>query len=229
MCLARPFCAVRFGFDDRFLSCLTARMNCNLNSDLADVLELVYWLQPPLHRVGDPRDLIYALLGLTASKSAAIRPDYSLGVKHAFISATRALLSHGFPDILLSFKPCNFPSKVLNSSKLPSWAYDWSARGHDIFGNYIACGDKDTKPVSLSFGNIDLPCLGSRVSERREALILMGRECGSGTATGKAFSVAASVAGIAQQVVYTGNTTLQPPTPSSGASSPDIRELYGHR
>jgi hypothetical protein len=118
LCLARPFCtsgspadlrAISPGFDSRFLICLTARMYCNLNCDINKVLELAYRQRPPMHQATNPRDLIYALLGLVSGPTG-IEVRYDLSVEYAYLSATRLLLSQGFTEILLSFKPK--PSRV---------------------------------------------------------------------------------------------------------------------
>jgi hypothetical protein len=91
LCLARPFCtskspadlrAISPGFDSRFLSCLTARMYCNLNCDINKVLELAYWQRPPMHQATNHRDLICALLGLvTGPKGIKLR--YNLSIEYA--------------------------------------------------------------------------------------------------------------------------------------------------
>jgi hypothetical protein len=209
LCLARPFCtsksqadlrAISPGFDSRFLSCLTARMYCNLNCDINKVLELAYWQRPPMHQATNPRDLIYALLGLV-SGAKGINVRYNLGVEYAYISATRLLLSQGFTEILLSFKPY-ISSEAITSETFPSWAYDWSTRGISSFGQYAACGH--TQPA-LSF--IEFPGLECNV-----AMTLRGSKCGYVTAASYSFSAVASTAGFTPQVIQIGNINLQPPS-----------------
>ena len=209
LCLARPFCTSKSpanlriispGFDSRFLSCLTARMYCNLNCDISKVLELAYWERPPMHKATNSRDLIYALLGL-ASGPKGINVRYNLSVEYAYISATRLLLSQGFTEILLSFKPY-ISSEAVASETFPSWAYDWSTRGISSFGKYAACGH--TQP-ELSF--IQFPGLECNV-----AMTLRGSKCGYVTATSYSLSAVASAAGITPQAIQTGNINLQPPS-----------------
>lgn len=209
LCLARPFCtskspadlrAISPGFDSRFLSCLTARMYCNLNCDINKVLELAYWQRPPMHQATNPRDLIYALLGLVSGPKG-IEVRYNLSVEYAYISATRLLLSQGFTEILLSFKPY-ISSEAITSETFPSWAYDWSTRGISSFGQYAACGH--TQPA-LSF--IQFPGLECNV-----AMTLRGSKCGYVTATSYPFSAVATTAGFTPQVIQIGNINLQPPS-----------------
>lgn len=175
-------------------------MYCNLNSDTKEVLELAYWQRPPMHQASNPRDLIYALLGL-ASDPTVIDTCYNLGVEYAFVSATRLLLSRGFTEILCSFKPY-ISSQIVSSEAFPSWAYDWSTRSISSFGKYTACGN--TKP-ELSFK--EHPGL-----EGKETISLKGLRFGYVTTTGDSFSVVASAAGLEAQVIQTGNIELQPPS-----------------
>ncbi|KAN0089936.1 hypothetical protein V8E51_018515 [Hyaloscypha variabilis] len=212
LCLARPFCtsetpadlsAISPDFDSRFLSCLTARMYCNLNCNIKKVLELAYWQRPPMHQATNPRDLIYALLGLVSGPKG-IKVRYNLSVDYAYISATRLLLSQGFTEILLSFKPYKpeISTEPITSEAFPSWAYDWSTRGISSFGQYAACGP--TQPA-LSFRQFqDL--------ESNVAMTLRGSECGYVTATSYPFSAVAKTAGFTPEVIRIGNINLQPPS-----------------
>jgi hypothetical protein len=207
LCLARPFLTsespadlrpISPGFDPRFLSCLTARMYCNLKCNINKVLELAYSQRPPIHQATDRRDLIYALLGLVNGPKG-IKVRYDLSVEYAYISATRLLLSQGFTEILLSFKPYIPLCKDITPESFPSWAYDWSTRGISSCGQYAACGH--TQPA-LSF--IKFPGLECNV-----AMTLRGSKCGSVTATSYPFSAVANAAGFTPQV---GNINLQPPS-----------------
>jgi len=209
LCLARPFCtsespadlrAISPGFDSRFLSCLTARMYCNLNCNINKVLELAYWQRPPIHQATNHRDHIYALLGLVSGPKG-IKVRYKLSVEYAYISATRLLLSQGFTEILLSFKPY-ISSEAITPESFPSWAYDWSTRGISSFGQYAACGHMQP---ALSF--IQFPGLECNV-----AMTLRGSKCGDVTATSYPFSAVANTAGFTPQVIQIGNINLQPPS-----------------
>ncbi|RDW61974.1 hypothetical protein BP6252_11407 [Coleophoma cylindrospora] len=72
----------------------------------------------------DPRDKIYALLGLADPKSLnSIEVDYVTTPKDIYISAARRILSGGSStDIILS-AGIGVPRKMLD---LPSWVPDWS-------------------------------------------------------------------------------------------------------
>jgi hypothetical protein len=70
----------------------------------------------------DPRDRVYALLGIANDDAAKdIVADYTLPCEHAYIMTARALLRHGHDDIL---SLCRIRGTCGN---LPSWAPDWSA------------------------------------------------------------------------------------------------------
>jgi hypothetical protein len=70
----------------------------------------------------DPRDRIYALLGIANDEGAkAIVPDYTLSCEQAYIMTARALLRHGHDDIL-SLCRARTPRR-----NLPSWVPDWAA------------------------------------------------------------------------------------------------------
>jgi hypothetical protein len=173
-------------------------MNCNLNCNIYKVLELAYLERPPMHKATNPRDLIYALLGLVSGNSG-IHVRYNLSVEYAYISATRLLLLQGFTEILLSFKPY-ISSEAITSETFPSWAYDWSTRGLSSFGKYAAC--RDTQPA-LSF--IQFPGVDCNM-----AMTLSGIKCGYVTSASSSFSAVASAAGFTPQVVHTGDINLQP-------------------
>ncbi|KAF2246158.1 hypothetical protein BU26DRAFT_567655 [Trematosphaeria pertusa] len=75
-------------------------------------------------RIGatDPRDRVFALLGIANDEAAkAIVPNYALSCEEAYIMAARVLLMHGHDDIL---SLCRAREVCKN---LPSWVPDWSA------------------------------------------------------------------------------------------------------
>lgn len=75
-------------------------------------------------RIGatDPRDRVYALLGIAIDDAAKdIVADYTLSCEQAYISTARALLRHGHDDIL---SLCRIRGVCRD---LPSWVPDWSA------------------------------------------------------------------------------------------------------
>ena len=70
----------------------------------------------------DPRDRVYALLGIANDQAAKeIVADYTLSCEQAYIMTARALLKHGYDDILSC---CRIRGKC---EGLPSWVPDWSA------------------------------------------------------------------------------------------------------
>ncbi|KAH7413818.1 heterokaryon incompatibility protein-domain-containing protein [Phaeosphaeria sp. MPI-PUGE-AT-0046c] len=69
----------------------------------------------------DPRDRVYALLGIANDEVAThIVADYTLSCQKAYINTARALLRHGHDDIL---SLCRIRGECTD---LPSWAPDWS-------------------------------------------------------------------------------------------------------
>jgi hypothetical protein len=78
----------------------------------------------PTKRIGatDPRDRVYALLGIANDAAAKdIVADYTLPCEQAYIMTARVLLQHGHDDIL---SLCRTRGECKN---LPSWVPDWSA------------------------------------------------------------------------------------------------------
>lgn len=78
----------------------------------------------------DPRDKIFALLGLAADreelKDLGVYPDYTKSCKETYTTAMAALLQQGHIS-LLSF--CQIPKL---QSDLPSWVPDWSRSATDM-------------------------------------------------------------------------------------------------
>lgn len=168
-------------FDNRFHSCLTARITCSQGRTIREVLEAAYFEQPPLHQAKEPRDLIFARIGL-ASDRTGITLEYARDgfEPHVFTEATKLLLENTesvFLKTLTSFKPMSAKEKP-RFPKMPSWAYDWTTKGSDAFLKYRASGT--TKPhvsvwsptrnvlqstltmVGVNLGHIDGPyALGS--------------------------------------------------------------------
>lgn len=75
-------------------------------------------------RIGatDPRDRVYALLGIANDDAAKdIVADYTLSCEQAYVNTARALLRHGHDDIL---SLCRIRGTCTD---LPSWVPDWSA------------------------------------------------------------------------------------------------------
>jgi hypothetical protein len=73
----------------------------------------------------DPRDFVYAFLGLLQNPDGLLQPDYSRSLRDVFTSTTRAFIERSqVPDVL------GLASGVAYSSArdLPPWAVDWSGR-----------------------------------------------------------------------------------------------------
>lgn len=95
-------------------------------------------------RATDPRDVIFALSGLSSdSGSLGIRPDYDENCPQVFSRTARALINKHCSLELL--RDCFFPKL---HSQLPSWIPDWSAEsvgrrlriGQSEHGNGIEVG-----------------------------------------------------------------------------------------
>ncbi|KAM7211190.1 Heterokaryon incompatibility protein (HET) domain containing protein [Rhypophila decipiens] len=238
LCLARQFWALNDNltnlrtssffsrFDSRFLTCLTARMNCNLNCDLLKILDLAYLQRPPLLKASNPRDIIYALLGLASDGPIGIKPRYELGVEYAYASATQLLLSNKFTEILLSFKPYISSEVDLSPETFPSWAFDWSTRGVPTpFPKSKACGD--TK-AAISFR--ELPAL----EQKKDMMVISGYRVGYVTKTGKSFSHVATTVGFGEDIFPTRTLNMEsPPLSNEIQTSPSsvfdhLRQQYRH-
>jgi hypothetical protein len=72
----------------------------------------------------DPRDRIYALLGMISdSHRYDIKPDYSKSKAEVYIETSRALLKVQGMEVLVT---TNFGSQIDLDPELPSWVADWS-------------------------------------------------------------------------------------------------------
>jgi hypothetical protein len=137
----------------------------------------------PTKRIGatDPRDRVYALLGIANDAVAKdIVANYTLPCEQAYIMTARALLQHGHDDIL---SLCRTRGECKN---LPSWVPDWSAKlrvpwttlydhknlfkaSGQLNGFTVASNPKDVYSTNLSLTStcVDIikglghsPCLG---------------------------------------------------------------------
>jgi hypothetical protein len=85
-----------------------------------------------LQEASDPRDKIYALLGVAStSASRYISTDYTCSLQSTFESATRAVLEHESLNILMMVETLNRP--VLTYNGVPSWIPDFTAK-RDLVG-----------------------------------------------------------------------------------------------
>ena len=77
----------------------------------------------------DPRDKVYALLGLLDPKSpeaSCVKPDYKANTESVCISVARFLLSKSKNLDLLSCSSSSSPQLTSGELKLPSWVPDWT-------------------------------------------------------------------------------------------------------
>ncbi|KAF2438311.1 hypothetical protein P171DRAFT_477236 [Karstenula rhodostoma CBS 690.94] len=180
-------------FDHRFLGCLTARTMCMQKRSLLDVLGGAYFNDPPLHQASNPRDIIYARLGL-AEMSGGIRVEYALSVADVYTDASRFLLSEGFLEILVTFRPYNFRKSVMDEG-FPSWAYDWSKKGSNKFAKYTASGSTSQRVAIASYPH----------AKYKHALIMSGTSIGNVRATMERFSATVLASGLHERTVKVGN------------------------
>lgn len=73
----------------------------------------------------NPRDLIYAALGMVEASAATIVPDYSKSIAEVFTEAAWAIIDDTKSLQLFYFVSDSSRRKV---NDLPSWVPDWSAR-----------------------------------------------------------------------------------------------------
>ncbi|KAK1054266.1 hypothetical protein LTR74_015967 [Friedmanniomyces endolithicus] len=179
-------------FDSRFLSCVIARLTCSKALGLHEVLKLAFF-DRSMHSATDPRDLVYALLGL-ATNPQAIGVSYELGLDEVYIATARFLFGQGFTDSLITFRPYARSNDFL-SKDFPSWAYDWSRRGLPSFARFKAA--KDTRP-RLSF-------VRHTGTVHNIAMSLKGTWIGRVVAVNEhKFSAVASAAGLSLEVIQSG-------------------------
>ncbi|KAK0942100.1 hypothetical protein LTR29_006345 [Friedmanniomyces endolithicus] len=179
-------------FDSRFLSCVIARLTCSKALGLHEVLKLAFF-DRSMHSATDPRDLVYALLGL-ATNPQAIGVSYELSLDEVYIATARFLFGQGFTDSLITFRPYARCNDFL-SKDFPSWAYDWSRRGLPSFARFKAA--KDTRP-RLSF-------VRHTGTVHNIAMSVKGTWIGRvSTVNDHRFSAIASAAGLSLEVIQSG-------------------------
>jgi hypothetical protein len=119
--------------------------------------------QEDILQATDPRDRIYALLGLANdTQELSIRPDYSKSCRLVYTEFAEAVLMVG--DDLDILSKCQFPRF---QEGLPSWVPDWST----TFSHRIAAKSDHL----FSASGISLPSLSiSHDSDGRRILVLAG-------------------------------------------------------
>jgi hypothetical protein len=83
------------------------------------------------YKTTDPRDKVYALLGLSSdSKIIGVSPDYSKSQEDVFAGVAAAIIAHSKTVQVLSYAE-KIPfdtSQTLKNHMLPSWVPDWTQR-----------------------------------------------------------------------------------------------------
>ncbi|KAL5381084.1 hypothetical protein DPSP01_007342 [Paraphaeosphaeria sporulosa] len=184
-----PGAPISSRFDHRFLGCLTARTMCMQKRSLRDVLEGAYFSEPPMHEATNPKDIIYARLGL-ARVSNGIRVEYGLSDADVYTEASRFLLSDGFLDILAAFRPYKFQRGIMDEC-FPSWAYDWSKKGFNKFNKYTAAGSRSQQVTVAPYPH----------TKYKHALIISGTSIGNIKTTKNRFSATVLASGLHQRTV----------------------------
>ncbi|KAG4421912.1 hypothetical protein IFR04_005024 [Cadophora malorum] len=92
----------------------------------AEPSPLIYLMRSFRHfHATDPRDKLFALLGIAKDTEAlGLHPDYRKSCQEVYSDFARALIRHGYLEIL---SLCELPKKI---DGLPSWVHDWSAKGY---------------------------------------------------------------------------------------------------
>ncbi|KAL1606147.1 hypothetical protein SLS60_003548 [Paraconiothyrium brasiliense] len=180
-------------FDTRFLGCLSARTTCMQKRSLRDVLASAYFSPPPLQEAGDPKDLIYARLGL-AENARGITVEYGLSIPEVYTAASNFLLSEGFLEILVTFRPYRFQRGITDES-FPSWAYDWSKKGFNSFDRFTA-SQGTTQKVSIA---------PYRDAKFKHVLSMTGISIGTVKVANEKFSTTVLAAGLHKATVGIGS------------------------
>jgi hypothetical protein len=119
-------------------------------------------------QASDLRDRIYGLLGLSSDcDDLKIIPDYSKGVVETYASVARALITHGYTDILAWCQKPDDPHQQLKEDLqgLPSWVPDFSSPIRDPcgepqkFGLFSASGQRGVSCLPV-VPNVYSPILG---------------------------------------------------------------------
>lgn len=180
-------------FDNRFYGCLLARTTCLRKASLREVLAAAYFAPPLAHQAGDPKDLIYARLGLSANPGD-IQVIYDLSVAEVFVAASRYLLLEGFLEILVAFRPYRFLDGTA-AAELPSWAYDWSRKAFTSFDMYTASRDTSQKVAIAPYRDVKF----------KHVLTMAGANIGTVAATNQRFSACVLAAGLHKKTVALGS------------------------
>jgi hypothetical protein len=93
------------------------RLKTNDNSHVPNLFEILFQLTAS--KSTDPRDKVYALLGIARNPKVVI-PDYKKSVAEVYMETTRALIAES-----QSLQALNAAQPSIEDKDLPSWAADW--------------------------------------------------------------------------------------------------------
>jgi hypothetical protein len=161
----------RSGYKELFsvMACKKAREGWLPALDMLDLLDLYFRLE-----ASDPRDQIYALIGLAKAKGVII-PDYSKPVKCVFEDFARKMIYQQRDLRIILHAGVGIPRET-NLYKLPSWVPDWS---------YILRSHPKT-PASL-FGASKTARMYYRAAGKTKAIFHLSVDCTSLCIKGTAY------------------------------------------
>lgn len=189
-------------FDMRFFDCVLVR-NCKT---LKDILELMYFSRASVREATEPEDLIWGVVGL--SKDSELPVEIGLSPEMVYTRTAQVMLTQGFTDLLIGFKPYNAPAKM------SSWVYDWRTRGMATFATFQACGETTAQ---ISFRQNLIPGVP-------HALQIRGSRLGYITDAGHHFSAIATQAGFSKDAIGTG-LWRDHRKPTTAAQDAELRRL----
>lgn len=111
----------------------------------------------------DPRDRIFALLGLFDSQSQEIglKPDYSSEPEEVYMAMMLKYIDHSNTLNLMVY--CNLASEETRNAKLPTWVPNWATRE-----SYVTL---KTLEGSIQFGSCKMPCAYRQIEPHQLAVM----------------------------------------------------------
>lgn len=97
----------------------------------------------------DPRDRVYAFLGITSDYYPGLKPDYECTVQQAFSDSTRAMLLEAKGLLVLAAAGIGYHRPIPH---LPSWVPDWTSTGGRNYFNaapYSGFHATDARPPQI--------------------------------------------------------------------------------
>ncbi|KAE9373754.1 HET-domain-containing protein [Stipitochalara longipes BDJ] len=120
------------------------------------------------HDASDPRDKVYAILGLT--KLGWIMPDYSISASQVYKSLAQKLITETRNLDALGY------TAGWRTAEIPSWVPDWSQRAGKSYFNQKAVSRPSHKSIYSAAGDRRAQ---ARFSDNVQILTLKGVCCGS--------------------------------------------------